>query len=41
MKLNTKQTVELIVRPTGLIDPIIILNKASTQVDNLIGELNL
>ena len=36
-----KQTIELIVRPTGLIDPIIILNKASTQVDNLIGELKL
>ena len=26
-----KQTIELIVRPTGLIDPIIILNKASTS----------
>ena len=36
-----KQTIELIVRPTGLIDPIIVLNKASTQVDNLIGELKL
>ena len=36
-----KQTIELIVRPTGLIDPIIVLNKASTQVDNLIGELKI
>jgi len=36
-----KQIIDLIVRPTGLIDPIIILNKASTQVDNLIGELKL
>jgi len=34
-----KQVVEQIVRPTGLIDPIIHVRKAGNQVDDLYGEI--
>ena len=34
------QIVEQVVRPTGLIDPEIIVRPASTQVDDLLGEIN-
>jgi len=34
-----EQTVEQIIRPTGLLDPEIIVHKASTQVDDLVGEI--
>lgn len=33
------QTVEQVVRPTGLIDPAVIVRPASTQVDDLLGEI--
>ncbi len=33
------RVVEQIIRPTGLIDPILELRPAGTQVDNLLGEL--
>ncbi len=35
------QVVEQVVRPTGLIDPQIIVRPASTQVDDLLSEINL
>ena len=34
------QVVEQVVRPTGLVDPQIIIRPASTQVDDLLGEIN-
>ena len=33
------QVVEQIIRPTGLVDPDVIVRPASTQVDDLIGEI--
>ena len=33
------QVVEQVVRPTGLIDPEVIIRPASTQVDDLLGEI--
>jgi excinuclease ABC subunit B len=38
---HTGQVVEQVVRPTGLVDPIIEVRPASTQVDDLLSELNL
>lgn len=35
------QTVEQVVRPTGLVDPEVIVRPASTQVDDLLGEIRL
>jgi excinuclease ABC subunit B len=35
------QVVEQVVRPTGLIDPVIIVRPASTQVDDLLSEIRL
>jgi len=34
------QVVEQVARPTGLIDPEVIVRPASTQVDDLLGEIN-
>ena len=34
------QIVEQVVRPTGLIDPPVIIRPASTQVDDLLGEIH-
>ena len=34
------QVVEQVVRPTGLIDPEVIVRPAGTQVDDLLGEIN-
>ncbi|WP_374326448.1 excinuclease ABC subunit UvrB [Azonexus sp.] len=34
------QVVEQVVRPTGLIDPEVLVRPASTQVDDLLGEIN-
>ncbi|PID44719.1 MAG: excinuclease ABC subunit B [Proteobacteria bacterium] len=34
------QTVEQVVRPTGLLDPVIEVRPASTQVDDLISQIN-
>jgi len=36
-----QQVVEMIVRPTGLIDPEITVKPADTQVDDLLGEIKL
>jgi excinuclease ABC subunit B len=35
------QVVEQLVRPTGLIDPDVIVRPASTQVDDLLSEINM
>ncbi|HWV89015.1 MAG TPA: excinuclease ABC subunit UvrB [Burkholderiales bacterium] len=35
------QIVEQVVRPTGLVDPQVIVRAASTQVDDLLSEINL
>ena len=37
---NAGQIVEQVVRPTGLLDPIIEIRPATTQVDDLLGEIN-
>ncbi|MCV6612593.1 MAG: excinuclease ABC subunit UvrB [Amphritea sp.] len=34
------QVVEQVVRPTGLVDPVVEVRPAQTQVDNLLGEIN-
>ena len=39
-KEKTYQTVEQIIRPTGLLDPRIIVRPATGQVDDLVGEIN-
>ena len=36
---RTENTVEQIIRPTGLLDPEIIVKPAETQVDDLLGEI--
>lgn len=36
---GSKQTVEQIIRPTGLVDPEIILKPAKNQIDSLIAEI--
>ena len=36
---RTQQTVEQLIRPTGLLDPEVILRKATGQVDDVIGEI--
>ncbi len=36
---KSKQTVEQIIRPTGLVDPEIILKPAKNQIDSLIAEI--
>ena len=38
-KNNQQQVVEMIARPTGLIDPEITVKPADTQVDDLLGEI--
>src|ERR687883_1684649 len=38
---KSAQVVEQVVRPTGLVDPQVIVRPASTQVDDLISEINL
>ena len=38
---KASKTVEQVVRPTGLLDPIIEVRPASTQVDDLLGEIGL
>lgn len=37
---NSKQTIEQIIRPTGLVDPEIIVRPVKGQIDDLIGEIN-
>ncbi len=36
---HTKRTIELIIRPTGLLDPEIEVRKVSTQVDDVMDEI--
>jgi excinuclease ABC subunit B len=38
---KSAQIVEQVVRPTGLIDPTVLVRPASTQVDDLLSEINL
>jgi len=40
-KEHQGQVVEQVVRPTGLVDPIITVRPATTQVDDLLGEIKL
>ena len=40
-KNHQQQVVEMIARPTGLIDPEITVKAADTQVDDLLGEIKL
>jgi len=39
-KEHTDNTVEQLVRPTGLIDPDVVVRPASTQVDDVLSEIN-
>jgi excinuclease ABC subunit B len=39
-RAHASQVVEQLVRPTGLIDPVLILRPASSQVDDLLSEVN-
>lgn len=39
-KEHTRQTVEQIIRPTGLLDPEIEVRPVEDQIDNLIGEIH-
>jgi excinuclease ABC subunit B len=40
LELSQGDVAELIVRPTGLVDPEIVIKPLSNQVDDLVGELN-
>ncbi len=40
-KLHQEQVVEQLVRPTGLVDPTIIIRPVGTQVDDLMSEISL
>ena len=40
-QLKSGQVVEMVVRPTGLVDPEVEVRPASTQVDDLLGEIRL
>jgi excinuclease ABC subunit B len=40
-KTHQGQVVEQVVRPTGLIDPVIIVRPATTQIDDLLSEIKL
>ena len=39
-KTHQQQVVEMIARPTGLVDPQITVKPADTQVDDLLGDLS-
>jgi excinuclease ABC subunit B len=38
---HAEQVVEQVVRPTGLVDPVVEVRPASTQVDDLLGEIRI
>src|SRR5256886_15146928 len=40
-KMHAGQVVEQVVRPTGLVDPVLEVRPAQTQVDDLLGEIRL
>ncbi len=39
-KTHAAQVVEQVVRPTGLVDPVVIVRPAATQVDDLLSEVS-
>ncbi len=39
-RANSRQTVEQIIRPTGLVDPQVVVRPVKGQIDHLIGEIN-
>lgn len=39
-KTRSGQTVEQVIRPTGLLDPVVEVRPIDGQIDNLIGEIN-
>ena len=39
--MHAGQVVEQVVRPTGLVDPVLIVRPAATQVDDLLSEIGL
>ena len=39
-KTHTDQTIELVVRPTGLLDPVVEVRPVRTQVDDVMSEIN-
>ncbi len=36
---QTNQVIEQIIRPTGLLDPVVVVRKSEGQIDDLIGEI--
>ena len=40
-RVHQGQVVEQVVRPTGLVDPLIVVRPATTQVDDLLSEIRL
>src|SRR5207249_2155798 len=40
-RTHAGQVVEQVVRPTGLVDPVLIVRPAATQVDDLLSEIKL
>lgn len=40
-RMHQEQVVEMLARPTGLVDPEIVVKPADTQVDDLLGEIKL
>lgn len=40
-RAHQEQVVEMLARPTGLVDPEIVVKPADTQVDDLLGEIRL
>ncbi|MEY4600282.1 MAG: UvrABC system protein [Pseudomonadota bacterium] len=40
-RMHQGQVVEQVVRPTGLVDPVLEVRPATTQVDDLLSEINL
>ncbi len=41
LDISRRRTVEQIIRPTGLIDPVVEVRPAKTQIDDLLGEIRL
>ena len=41
LKTITSPPVEQLIRPTGLVDPVVLVRPASSQVDDLLGEIRL
>lgn len=38
---RSKEVIDMVVRPTGLVDPVVEVRPAKTQVDDLLSEINL